>query len=42
MKSGVLLEVRDLHITLDFDGDDIPVVEGMDFELSTGKVLALV
>jgi peptide/nickel transport system ATP-binding protein len=42
MKSGVLLEVRDLHITLDFDGDDIPVVEGIDFELSAGKVLALV
>jgi peptide/nickel transport system ATP-binding protein len=42
MKSGVLLEVRDLHITLDFDGDDIPVVEGVDFELSAGKVLALV
>jgi peptide/nickel transport system ATP-binding protein len=42
MKSSVLLEVSDLHITLDFDGDDIPVVEGIDFELSTGKVLALV
>ncbi|MFT5504745.1 MAG: peptide/nickel transport system ATP-binding protein [Planctomycetota bacterium] len=42
MKSGVLLEVRDLHITLDFDGDDIPVVQGLDFELPTGKVLALV
>jgi peptide/nickel transport system ATP-binding protein len=42
MKSGVLLEVRDLHITLDFDGDDIPVVEGIDFELPAGKVLALV
>lgn len=42
MKSGVLLEVRDLHITLDFDGDDIPVVQGIDFELPTGKVLALV
>ena len=42
MKNNVLLEVRDLHITLDFDGDDIPVVEGIDFELSAGKVLALV
>ena len=42
MKNSVLLEVRDLHITLDFDGDDIPVVEGIDFELSAGKVLALV
>jgi len=42
MKSDVLLEVRDLHITLDFDGDDIPVVEGINFELPAGKVLALV
>ncbi|MFT5113566.1 MAG: peptide/nickel transport system ATP-binding protein [Parasphingorhabdus sp.] len=42
MKSGVLLEVHDLHITLDFDGDDIPVVQGIDFELPAGKVLALV
>jgi peptide/nickel transport system ATP-binding protein len=42
MKNDVLLEVRDLHITLDFDGDDIPVVEGINFELSAGKVLALV
>jgi peptide/nickel transport system ATP-binding protein len=42
MKSDVLLEVRDLHITLDFDGDDIPVIEGLDFDLSAGKVLALV
>ena len=42
MKNGVLLEVRDLHITLDFDGDDIPVVQGIDFELSGRKVLALV
>ena len=42
MKSGVLLDVRDLHITLDFDGDDIPVVQGIDFELPAGKVLALV
>jgi len=42
MKKGVLLEVQDLHITLDFDGDDIPVVQGIDFELSAGKVLALV
>lgn len=42
MRSDVLLDVRDLHITLDFDGDDIPVVEGVDFELSAGKVLALV
>jgi peptide/nickel transport system ATP-binding protein len=42
MKNGVLLEVSNLHITLDYDGDDIPVVEGIDFELSAGKVLALV
>jgi len=42
MQKDVVLEVRDLHITLDFDGEDIPVVQGIDFELSAGKVLALV
>ncbi|MBC8267145.1 MAG: ABC transporter ATP-binding protein [Rhodospirillaceae bacterium] len=42
MKKGVLLEIRDLHITLDFDGDDIPIVQGIDLELPAGKVLALV
>jgi len=42
MNNDVLLDVRDLHITLDYDGDDIPVVQGIDFELSAGKVLALV
>lgn len=42
MRNDVILEVRDLHITLDFDGEDIPVVQGVDFELSAGKVLALV
>jgi len=42
MQNDVLLDVRDLHITLDFDGEDIPVVQGIDFKLSAGKVLALV
>jgi peptide/nickel transport system ATP-binding protein len=42
MEDGLLLDVRDLHITLDFDGEDIPVVEGIDFQLAAGKVLALV
>jgi len=42
MRNDVILEVRDLHITLDFDGEDIPIVQGIDFELSAGKVLALV
>ena len=42
MRDGTLLEVRDLHIALDFDGEDIPVVEGISFELEPGKVLALV
>jgi len=42
MQNDVLLEVRDLHIMLDFDGEDIPVVQGINFELSAGKVLALV
>ena len=42
MRDGALLEVRDLHIALDFDGEDIPVVEGISFELEPGKVLALV
>ncbi len=42
MRDGTLLEVRDLHIALDFDGEDIPVVEGIGFDLEPGKVLALV
>ncbi len=42
MKDGLLIDVRDLHITLDFDGEDIPVVEWIDFQLEAGKVLALV
>ncbi len=42
MKDGLLLDVRDLHITFDSDGEDIPVVEGIDFQLAAGKVLALV
>ncbi len=42
MQNDVILEVHNLHITLDFDGEDIPVVQGIDFELSAGKVLALV
>ena len=42
MKNDVLLDVRDLHVTLDFDGDDIPIIQGINFELSRGKVLALV
>lgn len=42
MQDDLLLEIRDLHITLDSDGEDIPIVEGIDFQLATGKVLALV
>ncbi len=42
MRDDLLIDVRDLHITLDSDGEDIPVVEGIDFQLEAGKVLALV
>ena len=42
MEDRLLLDVRDLHITLDSDGEDIPVVQGIDFQLAAGKVLALV
>ncbi len=42
MRDDLLIDVRDLHITLDSDGEDIPVVEGIDFQLAAGKVLALV
>ncbi len=42
MEDGTLLEVRNLHIALDIDGEDVPVVEGIDFSLAPGKVLALV
>jgi len=42
MRDDLLIDVRDLHITLDSDGEDIPVVEGINFQLAAGKVLALV
>ena len=42
MRDDLLLDVRDLQITLDVDGADFPVVEGINFQLSTGKVIALV
>ncbi len=42
MKSDTILEVKDLHITLDSDDMEFPIVEGVSFELKAGKVLALV
>jgi peptide/nickel transport system ATP-binding protein len=42
MEEGLLLDVRDLRIVLDADGEDVPVVEGISFDLAPGKVLALV
>ncbi len=42
MKDDLLLDVRDLRIVLDADGEEIPVVEGINLDLVPGKVLALV
>ena len=42
MKEGALLDVRDLRIVLDVDGEDVPIVDGIDFSIAPGKVLALV
>jgi len=42
MEDGMLLEVRDLRIVLDADGEDVPIVDGIDFSIAPGKVLALV
>jgi peptide/nickel transport system ATP-binding protein len=42
MENGKLLDVRDLRIVLDADGEDVPIVDGIDFSIAPGKVLALV
>ena len=42
MRADSILAVRNLHIALDVDGEELPVVEGIDFDLAPGKVLALV
>jgi len=42
MRADSILAVRDLHIALDVDGEELPVVEGIDFDLAPGRVLALV
>ncbi len=42
MEDGLLLDVRDLRIALDDDGEEVNVVEGISFDLAPGKVLALV
>jgi peptide/nickel transport system ATP-binding protein len=40
--SDALLEVRDLHVSLDIDDERLPVIQGIDFSLVPGQVLALV
>ncbi len=42
MEDGMLLDVRDLRIVLDADGEEVPIVDGIDFTIAPGKVLALV
>ena len=42
MRADSILAVRNLHIALDVDGEELPVVDGIDFDLAPGKVLALV
>ncbi len=42
MKDGSLLDVRDLRVVLDADGEEVPIVDGIDFHIAPGKVLALV
>jgi len=37
-----VLEVRNLHVALESDGDRLPIVDGIDFTLHPGRVLALV
>ena len=42
MTANHLLAVNDLHIAWKVDNDLIPIVDGVDFTLDTGRVLALV
>jgi peptide/nickel transport system ATP-binding protein len=42
MTANHLLAVNDLHISWKVDNDLIPIVDGVDFTLDTGRVLALV
>ena len=42
MTGEPLLEVRDLRISLELDEGRLPVIQGIDFSLEPGKILALV
>ena len=42
MAEGPLLEVRDLRISLELDEGRLPVIQGIDFTLEAGKILAIV
>ena len=42
MENDILLDVRDLRIVLNSDGDDVHIVDGINFDITPGKVLAVV
>ena len=42
MENEILLDVRDLRIVLNSDGEDVNIVDGINFDITPGKVLAVV
>ena len=42
MENDILLDVRDLRIVLNSDGEDVHIVDGINFNITPGKVLAMV
>ena len=42
MENDILLDVRDLRIVLNSDGEDVHIVDGINFDITPGKVLAVV
>ncbi len=42
LKNRILLDIQHLFISLDIDGEEVPVVEDISFQLAPGRVLAIV
>ncbi len=42
MENDILLDVRDLRVVLNSDGEDVHIVNGINFNITPGKVLAMV
>ena len=42
MTPAPLLSIRDLHVFLRVDDGEVPILDGIDLELSPGRVMALV